>query len=93
MISCLNGRTAWRLSSNFKLTQNHYPKKNSVGNEDRNNVENRATTTARPIATPTTSTIRTRTEPGMYREPKIILKPSGESDKPREIFFFCEKLY
>ena len=93
MISCLNGRTAWRLNSNFKLTQNHYPKKNSVGNEDRNNVEYRATTTARPIATPTTSTIRTRTEPGMYREPKIILKPFGESDKAREIFFFCEKLY
>ena len=91
MISCLNGRTAWRLNSNFKLTQNHYPKTNSVGN--RNNVENRATTTSKPIATPKTSTIRTRTEPGMYREPKIILKPFGESDKPRKKIFFCEKLY
>ena len=79
MISCLNGRTAWRLNSNFKLTQNLYTRTN----KNRNNVENRARTTSKPIATPTTTTARTRTqtrEPGKYREPKIILKPFGESE-------------
>ena len=90
MISCLNGRTAWRLNSNFKLKQNFYPRTNSVGKNRNTNV--RATTrttsvigtfstTSKPIARSITRT-RTQTEPGKYREPKIILKPFGESDKP-----------